>query len=245
MALLDEILDRHGGLERWRAVKSIRASVRTGGLLPGSRFRRAWERSYDIVVDTSLQHVVLDPFPVPGQRGVLADGCVRVEADDGEVVAQRDDPRAAFFGASGVRRNLRWDALDATYFAGYAFWNYLTTPLLLANPEVEVAEGPDWTAGGTRWRRLEVGFARSGVHTHSPRQVFYADGDGLLRRHDYTAEVVGRWAKAAHLMEGHREFGGLWFPTSRRVRPSGFRNRPLRAPTLVSIDIDEVTVENR
>jgi len=31
-----------------------------------------------------------------------------------------------------------WDALDFTYFAGYALWNYLTTPFLLIYKDVDV-----------------------------------------------------------------------------------------------------------
>jgi hypothetical protein len=60
-----------------------------------------------------------------------------------------------------------------------------------------------------------------------------------LRRHDYTAEVVGDWASAIHLCEDYRQFGGLWMPTKRRVYPKGLFNRPLPLPTLVAIDIHD------
>ena len=41
--LLEEVLEAHGGLERWRAARSITARVRSGGFLlrtrvPGNRF---------------------------------------------------------------------------------------------------------------------------------------------------------------------------------------------------------------
>ena len=75
-------------------------------------------------------------------------------------------------------------------------------------------------AGGETWRRLEAHFPAS-LDTHSPRQIFYYDADLRLRRHDYTAEVVGGWARAAHMCADHVEAGGLVFPTRRWVRPIG------------------------
>lgn len=240
--LLDEVLEAHGGAQRWRAARTISARVRTGGLLvrtrmPGNRFA-----DYRLTVDVDEPRAVLDPFPRAGERGVFERGAVRIESVAGEVLASRADPRSAFSGPSGLRRTLRWDALDSTYFAGYAMWNYLTTPLLLTREGVELREGEDWSEGGERWRRLEVSFDH-GIDTHSPRQTMYFDARRVLRRHDYVAEVVGRWARAAHYCDEHVQAGGLVFPTRRRVRPVGVRNRALGFPTLVSLELSELHVE--
>ena len=240
-ALLDEVLEAHGGLERWRAARTIRARVRSGGLLirtrvPGNRFA-----DYHATVDVGEPRAVLEPFPEDGQRGVFERGRVRVETDAGDVVASRDDPRPAFFGRAGLRRNLRWDALDSTYFAGYALWNYLTAPLLLTRDGVQVSEGDAWEEEGESWRRLEAGFPE-GLDTHSRRQSFYFDAQGRLRRHDYVAEVVGGWARAAHHCAEHAQAGGLVFPTRRWVRPIRPGNRSLPFPTLVWLEISELQV---
>jgi hypothetical protein len=184
----------------------------------------------------------MDPFPEPGVRGVFERGEARLEREGGEVVAARRNPRKAFFGRAGLRRNLRWDALDATYFAGYAMWNYLSFPLLLARPGVEVEEISPWRSNGGELRRLEAEFPH-GLDTHSRHQRFYFDAGGRLVRHDYVAEVVGRWANAAHLCADHVESGGLVFPTRRWVRPIGPRNRPLPFPTMVWIRLADLQVE--
>jgi hypothetical protein len=167
---------------------------------------------------------------------------VRIETRDGELIDARRNARAAFDGLSGVRRNLRWDALDAAYFAGYAWWNYLSTPMLLTREGVTVAEGETWPEAGEQWRRLEVKFPPD-MHTHSQRQTFYVDAAGLIRRHDYVAEPIGRWARAAHYCDDHRQFGGLAFPTRRRVRPRGTGGRSLPKPILVALDIDQIEIE--
>jgi len=78
------------------------------------------------------------------------------------------------------------------------------------------------------------------LHTHSRQQVFYFGADGLLRRQDYTAEEFGDRANSAHYCFDHREFGGLVFPTRRRVFLRRPDNRPRRRPLLVWIDIQAV-----
>ena len=242
MTLLGEVLDAHGGGERWRAARRISARVRTGGLLV--RTRMAGNRFADCRFEVELAEprAVADPFPRGGERAIFERGAVRVETADGEVLESRADPRRAFFGLSGLRRNLRWDALDSIYFVGYAMWNYLTTPLLLTRDGVEVAEGEPWRTDGETWRRLEARFP-DGLDTHTREQTFYFDDDRMLRRHDYVAEVIGGWAHAAHMCADQVEAGGLVFPTRRWVRPIGPGNRALRFPTLVSLDLSGIEVE--
>lgn len=50
----------------------------------------------------------------------------------------------------------------------------------------------------------------------------------------------GGWARAAHLCEGYRDFGGLKAATKRRVWPTLFGDRPMSFPSLVALDIDEI-----
>jgi hypothetical protein len=242
-SLLDEVLEANGGLERWRAARRVSARVRSGGLLLRTRVPGNRLSDYHLTVEVHDPRAVLDPFPGDGQVGVFDRGEARIESSVGEALSSRAAPRSAFRGLSGLRRNLRWDALDSVYFAGYAMWNYLTTPLLLTRDGVEVSEGGDWSEPRETWRRLEVRFP-AGIDTHSERQTFYWDARGVLRRHDYVAEPVGRWAHAAHYCDEHVRAGGLVFPTRRWVRPIGLRNRSLPLPTMVWIELSELHVES-
>lgn len=244
MTLIDEVFDAHGGYERWASAGTIRGRVRSGGLLIRSRVPGNGFRDGRIEVTVGEPYASAAPFPGDGRRGVFDHGAVRIETLDGEVLESRRRPRELFFGRSGVRRNLRWDALDATYFAGYAWWNYLNAPYLLARAGVRVQEIEPWREPGglETWRRLEADFPAD-LDTHSSRQRFYYDGELRLRRHDYTAEVVGGWARAAHMCADHVEVGGLLFPTRRWVRPIGPHNRPLPFPTLVTLQLSAIEVE--
>ena len=133
-----------------------------------------------------------------------------------------NEPRAAF-------PKWRWNAQDFAYFSSYAMWNYLNLPFLLREPGMAFTEHPP---------RITVTFPPE-IATHCRQQELTFDADGRLVRHDYTAEVVGGWAKAAHLASNYRQFGGLWLPTKRRVHPRGPGGRPIKALTLVAVDIHD------
>jgi hypothetical protein len=240
--LLEEVLEAHGGRERWAAARTIEAELRSGGLLPRTRFPGNRLAAYRATLSVHEPRVSLDPFPGEGKRAIYERGGARIEGAGGAVISVRENARAAFAGLSGVRRNLRWDPLDTTYFAGYALWNYLTAPLLLTRPEVELSEGAPRREGDETWRRLDARFG-PGIDTHSEHQRFYVDREGRLRRHDYTATVVGGWARAAHMLADHRSFDGLLFATRRWVRPVGPGARPLPFPTMVRIEVTSVSVQ--
>ena len=237
--LLDQVIDAAGGRRRWKRIGQLRAEVRSGGVLMRAKGRASRFRDYELTVSTEEQHGVFEPFPKGDSRGVYDGDSVRVESADGELLEEQHDPRAEFFGLSGVGKNLRWSDLDALYFAGYAMWNYLNTPFLFERPGFDVSEGEPLEEDGATWRRLDVTFPPE-IHTHCREQSFYFDEAGLLRRHDYHPDVVSRHASAAHLCDEHREFGGIVFPTRRRVVPKSPTGHPLPGPRIVWIDLDSV-----
>jgi hypothetical protein len=236
--LLDQVLEAHGGLDRFDAVHEIAVDVRSHGALFLIKRQRPTIAPLECRIQTARPHAVFAPYPKPGLRGVFTGDTVRIETDDGELVAERRSPREAF---RRPRRIVRWDDLDLCYFAGYAWWNYLTTPFLLARPGFEIGEIEPLTWRGERLRRLRVRFPPE-IPTHCPEQVFAFTAEGLLRRHDYTAEVIGGFATGAHLTHDHTREGGLTFPTRRRVKPRGPRGVVAPGPTLVGLDVTDVRV---
>ncbi|WP_163805610.1 hypothetical protein [Mycolicibacterium anyangense] len=238
--LLNKVLDAYGGVDRWRALTTITARGRVGGLLP-QRFPGNKLSNFTVEVSPAEQRTVLHDFPQPGRLGVFDRGQARIETADGEVIDFRTNPRTAFFGLSGLRRNVRWDRSDTTYFAGYAFWNYLTSPLLLTYPGIIVTEGRPCQIAGRRWRELQATFPGT-IHTHCRQQTFYVDDDGLIGRHDFRAEPVGTWANATLLCSQYRTIDGLVFPTQRRVLARGPRHSVMSLPTLLALDFDEINV---
>jgi hypothetical protein len=222
MSLLERVLEAHGGEQRWRSVKEIRAKAQSGGFALTTKGQGKTLADYVVRIDPTRPFAAFRPFG-GHSVGFFEPDRVWIENDDGQLAEERRDPRSAFRWS--LRRQFRWDDLDLLYFAGYAMWNYLTFPLMLLRDGVEVRESD---------RRLHVTFP-PGIPVHSRRQVFHFDDEGLLRRNDYTAEVFGKWARGRHFSYDHREFGGLVFPTRRRVHLG-----VLPRPTIVWIDLEEI-----
>ena len=236
--LLDKVIERHGGLDRWSRVEKITFRAKSGGVALPLRFKFGAFKDYQAQIFVHEPHVRIRPHPQAGMQGIFQGDAVRIETESGEPVQERKNARSAF---DGFRHKLWWDSLDAIHFAGYALWNYLTTPFLLCLPGVRVKEISPWAENSDSWQCLQAAFPPD-LLTHSPEQTFYFDSQGLLRRHDYTARVFGDFAKAAHYSWDHQEFSGIPFPTRRRVFPRKKNGAPLRLVTLVSIDIDDIQV---
>ena len=233
--LLDLVLRAHGGIDRWQEVNRLRAEVSVGG--------SSWPSDGVLAntvatVDTRAQRVDWAPFGQPDQRARYTPERVEILAADGSVLAKRDDPRGSF---AGFTPETPWDRLHKAYFSGYAFWNYVNTPFLLARDGVQAVEIEPWRQDGATWRRLAVRFP-AGITTHNTEQTFYFGAeDFLLRRHDYAGDVLGGFT-TAHYATDHRSFDGFVFPTRRWVVPRRPDGSSLDGPVVVAIDIRSISV---
>jgi hypothetical protein len=203
------------------------------------RFQRGALADFFGRVSTAEPHTVLSPYPKPGQRGVFDRGAARIETEEGEVLSERANPRAEI---RSLRRNFWWDNLDLLYFAGYALWNYMSAPFMFTRPGFELTEREAWEENGERWRGVHVVFPDD-IPTHSREQDFYFDEKGLLRRLDYTAEVFGSWAKAAHYCWDHEEFSGLIVPTRRKAVPRRRNGKPVMGVSILSLRFGEIELQ--
>jgi hypothetical protein len=210
MTLLAEVIESHGGANLWRQFRRFSARMSIDGALL-ARKRKAGTLK-DVIVDGSTrdQFLRFTGFPAPDRRAIYRPHRVNIESLDGQVLAARDEPRAAFAGHTD---STAWDDLHLTYFLGYANWNYLTTPFLLAGTGFASEELAPWQEGRETWRRLKVRFPAH-IATHSPEQTFYFDQKGLQRRVDYRAIAAGG-AMIAQYTWAHEEFSGILVPTRR------------------------------
>lgn len=235
--LVDKAIAAHGGWDRWQQIKKLTADASISG---GTWHLKGWPEVFAearVAIDPHRQHTEFSPFVTMGQHTFFEPGRVAIMADDGRVIEQRESPRQAF---KGHTLTTPWDALHLIYFSGYAMWTYLTTPFLFKLPGVQTEEIEPWEEDGEVWRRLKVTFP-DGFHTHSREQVFYFDANGLLQRHDYSVDVIGGTTSANYALEP-KTFGGIVYPTKRRVYTAGPDNRPLRDRVVLSIDIHSIDV---
>jgi hypothetical protein len=156
-------------------------------------------------------------FPVEGQDGFFDAGAVSlIDRSNGEPVSGSPEHRTTFDGLAKYRR---WSPLDSLYFFGYALCTYFSVPFIL--PELPVVGMRRVTVQGKPLTGVTVAFPE-GFPTHSEHQTFFFDDTGLLRRHDYSADVVGSWATGAHFSEDYEEVNGLHFARRRFVRATLF-----------------------
>ncbi|GAA3475986.1 hypothetical protein [Streptomyces yanii] len=234
--LTAQIIKAHGGLDRYNEYETATVDFHSGGALWGLKGQEAIFDRAAVQVDLRRQHASHYPFREPGLRTSFSAGRVAIETDEGEVRSERLSPRDAF---AGHTLNTPWDDLHVAYFAGYAMWTYLTSPFTFASPSFRTEELSPVIENGEEWSRLKVTFPDD-VATHSQEQLFYFGSDGLLRRHDYTAEVINA-GPAAHYASHYAEFDGIMVPTKRRVYPLGEDGVVVRDIELVTIDVENVT----
>ena len=135
--LLDKAIKAHGGLNRWRSIKEIVTHIRCGGMALPLRFKFRTFKSYEAQISTTKPRIIFSPFTGKGKRGIFLGDTVRIETDNGQVLAERTNAKAAF---NNFRHKFYWDNLDALYFGGYAIWNYFSAPFLFLHKGFEIQE---------------------------------------------------------------------------------------------------------
>jgi hypothetical protein len=236
--LLDLAINAHGGWDRWQQISTLDARVSVaGGLWP----LKGWPGVFSdarVALNAHRQQIEFAPFETESQHSLFEPGRVAIVDDGGQTVQERNSPRMAFDG-HGLQSP--WDALHVAYFSGYAMWGYLTSPFLFRYPGFQSEEMAPWDENGETWRRLKVTFP-AGLDAHCREQIYYFDSQGLLRRNDYRVDIIGSGTTSAHYSSEHKAFGGIVFPTARRVYTIDADNRPVKERVLVAIDVHNVDI---
>jgi hypothetical protein len=233
--LRDLVIDAHGGIERWNKVKTIEGDMSITGALWA---RKGWPdalKGVHVTADARDQWISYRPFTGEDLRSSCTPDQTVIETRDGKPFKNRTNPRAAF---DGHTVETRWDDLNLAYFSGYAMWNYLNAPFIFALPGFTTEEIEPWQEDGERRRRLRVVFPDH-IATHCTEQIFHINGQGLMCRMDYSAQVAGG-LPTAHYISDHQEFSGIKVATKRRAlrrKPDG---TALPEPVFVAIDIADI-----
>jgi hypothetical protein len=232
--LLRNVLDAHGGLDRWNKFSTLRTQIVTGGGLWPLKGLIQDAAPRLMTVSLREEFASVTPFGQSNWRTNFRPERVAIETLEGEVVRERKDPRASF---DGHAMNTPWDPLHRAYFNGYALWTYLTTPFFMALPGFEVREIDSINEGTEVWRGLRARFPNQ-FASHSEEQDFYFGSDFLLRRHDYHVEIAGSFPTAQYV-DQLVEAQSLKMPTRRRAYIRGPDLKPVRELLLVAIDLSD------
>jgi hypothetical protein len=234
--LLELVIKAHGGLEQWNNFTEVTAKLSIGGVTWAFKGQDGVLNNVSFRALLHKQYGNYMPIDNDGRRSVFEAERVAIKNIDGSIAEELLNPRASF---AGHIRETKWTKLQLVYFASYAMWTYLTLPFNFNLPGFKFTELDAWVEGNETWRKLEVTFPDY-LETHSKKQVFYYGEDGLLRRHDYWAEVLGG-LPAAHYVSDYKNFSGIMLPTKRRVfglnEDKSYRTEPI----FVAIDVIDAT----
>ena len=235
MTLLDNAVAASGGLARWNNLQrfSLHLSIK-GTLL--SRTRRA-SQFEDLIVEGSTQvQSVRFTGRTQGQKsGIYQPDLVTIENLDGQILRTWLNPS---LDSLDHANDPLADELHLIFFCGFSIWNYLTTPFLLAHPDLTIEELPPWTENDQTWRRLRALFPTH-IVTASPEQIFYFDQNSLQRRVD--CDLFG--TRVAHYSWAHQSFSGIVVPTLRRSLVLRSDGTTVADPILFDVEIFDATFE--
>ena len=236
--LLNLAVKAHGGLDRWNKVKSIKVAASITGAIWYVKGKGDFLKNVILTADTCNEHLAVD-FPGQNKRAVFTPGRIVIETTNGILIESRDNPEKSF---EGQLRETPWDEIHVAYFVGEALWTYLNTPFLYTHDGFSTEEIPPIQVEDETWRRLKVTFPDS-VKSHTKQQISCFGPDGLLRRHDYTVDILGG-ATGLNYASHYRNVDGIIVPTKRRVYAYEGNYQLVKEPLLVAIDMDEITLVN-
>jgi hypothetical protein len=235
--LLNLAVRAHGGLERWNKVKSIRAAASIKGAIWYLKGKADVLKEVVLTADTRRERVVMD-FPEQDKRTIFEPLRVVIEKSDGTVVEERENPEKSF---EGHQRDTPWDDVHVAYFSGEALWTYLNTPFVYTQEGFKTGEIASVISDGETWRRLKVIFPDE-IKSHTREQISCFGPDGLIRRHDYTVDILGG-ATGLNFASDYRDVDGIIVAAKRRIYAYEGDYQIVKEPLLVSIDLEGIEVE--
>jgi hypothetical protein len=234
--LLDLAVKAHGGLERWKKVKSIKVAASITGAIWFIKGKGDVLKNVVLTSETKTERLTVD-FPGQDKRFLFEPRRAVTLKTDGTIIEARDNPAKSF---EGQQLETPWDDIHVTYFAGEAMWTYLNIPFLYTRNGFTTEEIASIQVEGEKWRRLKATFPDD-VKSHNREQISCFGPDGLLRRHDYTVDILGG-AKGLNYASDYRNVDGIVFPTKRRVYAYEGDYQPVKDPVLVAIDMGQITL---
>jgi hypothetical protein len=234
--LLDLAVKAHGGLDRWNKVKAVKVAASITGAIWYVKSKPDFLKNVSLNVETRNERVTVD-FSGQDKRAIFEPNRIVIKTTNGTLIESRENPEESF---AGQQRETPWNDVHAIYFVGEALWTYLNTPFLYTYDGFTSEEISPIQVEGETWRRLKVTFPDN-VKSHTKVQISCFGPDGLLRRHDYTVDILGG-ATGLNYASEYRDVDGIIVPTKRRIYAYEGDYQLVKEPLLVAIDMGEISL---
>lgn len=234
--LLDLAIEAHGGMERWKKVKSINAEMSITGAIWYVKSRPDVLKSVFIEAETQKERLVM-LFSGEDKKTIFEPELISIRLGADDEYQHWNSPKKSF---AGHALDTPWQDVHVAYFSGEAVWTYLTSPFLYTYPGFLTKEIEPWEENGEVWRRLKIIFPDN-IASHTKEQVSYFGPDGLLRRHDYTVDILGG-ATGANYASGYQNINGIMIASDRKIFAyQGNDHDVIKDPLLVSIEMSSIS----
>jgi hypothetical protein len=234
--LLESAVAAHGGLGRWNQLTAITVGASITWALFHVKGKADAVKDVRLEADTKRQLLTMD-FIGQDKQSVFEPSHVVIQRRDGSVIDGRDDPERSF---DGHQLQTPWDDAHLAYFTGEALWTYLNTPFLYTWSGFITEEIAPIHVDGETWRRLKVTFPEH-IKSHTREQISCFGPDGLLRRHDFTIDILGGATGMVYATD-YRDVDGIMIPATRRGYAWQGDYQRIPDPLLVAIDMDQITI---
>ena len=234
--LLESAIAAHGGIDRWSQVTAITVNASVTGALFHVKGKPDALKDVRFEADTKRQLLTMD-YVGQDKQSVFEPSRVVIQRRDGELIDARDEPEGSF---GGHQLETPWDDIHLAYFTGEALWTYLNVPFLYSWPGFTTEEITPIEVDGETWQRLTVTFPEH-VKSHTREQISCFGPDGLLRRHDFTIDILGGATGMLYATD-NRNVDGIIIPTTRRGYAWQGDYQRIPEPLLVAIDMGEITM---
>lgn len=233
--LVNKVLATHG-INSAAEFQTIKIHTQIGGAVWGMKGHENALSDVLFVGSLKEQKSIWENIFKENYTSSFEPGKVQLFDENGQLIESLENPRESF---KGHMVETPWTRAQLIYFSSYATWNYATAPFNFLVPGVEINHLESWNENGEILDRLEVIYP-DGFATHSKRQIFYFNEDGLLKRHDYWPEVLGG-SSATQIIEDYKEFEGIKTGTKRNIYVLNDEDNSYNKDfVLVSIDILDV-----
>jgi hypothetical protein len=234
--LLESAVAAHGGLDRWNQITAITVNASITGALWHVKGKGDALQDVRFEADTKRQLLTMD-FIGQDKRSVFEPHRVVIQRRDGALIDACDEPERSF---DGHQLETPWDEIHLAYFSAEALWTYLNIPFLYTWPGFTTEEIAPIEVDGETWRRLKVTFPGD-IKSHTRQQISCFGPDGLLRRHDFTIDILGGATGMLYATD-NRNVDGTIIPTTRRGYAWHGDYQRIPEPLLVAIDMGEITI---
>jgi hypothetical protein len=232
LGLLDRVLRAGGDLDLWRKMRRFTVHMSIRGALIASRCAGVKLPEFVAEGDTHEPALEIIGFTDLDLRALYRPDWTALERPDGCRLHER---RATPEELTRQLQSATWDHLHLAHYCGGLIWSYLTTPFVLAEPDVECEERGSMKVQVERWRRLEVLYPER-LATQAREQTLYFDRQCLLKRLD-TSAVHADGTQIAHLFAGHQRYSGILVPTMSRVLTIEAGGALVDKPPLLDVEI--------